>query len=165
MRNGNRLRTRAVRWVTAIGLLGGFLLGPAVGAPAAATHQIDNLLLSKIIWGMPSERVAQAFKLERSQYTILHDPVEGAVTIFLLDGKQLNFPEFRLIYLNFRPDSGLFKVNGFYQGSLTDAVAALKHRYGDPDEVRRTSLVQSYQWNFEETTLSVNNVQFEITLK
>ncbi|HUJ79493.1 MAG TPA: hypothetical protein VLY45_04165 [Nitrospiria bacterium] len=147
------------------GLLAALAVGLLAGSPAWATRQIDNLLLSKIIWGMPSDRVAQALKLERSQYTILHDPVEGNVTIFQLDGKTLNFPEFRQVYLNFKPETGLFKVYGFYLGSLKDAVAALKHRYGEPDEVRHTSLVQTYQWNFQETTLSLNNSEFEITLK
>jgi hypothetical protein len=149
----------------ALGLVG-VLIGVLVAdAPAATPRPIDSLLLSKILWGMPSERVAQALKLERSQYTILHDPVEGAVTIFQLDGKQVNFPEFRLVFLNFRPDAGLFKVNGFSLGSLNETVAALKHRYGDPDEVKHTSLARSYQWNFGETTLSVTDAQFEITLK
>jgi len=157
------------RWAPIIAimgaLLGGLFVGGSASAPALATRQIDSLLLSKIIWGMPAERVAQALKLERSQYTILHDPVNMQVTIFQMDGKQLNFPEFRLIFLNFSPEQGLFKVNGFYLGSLTDAVAALKHRYGDPDAVKHTSLVESYRWEFDETALSVANAQFEISLK
>jgi hypothetical protein len=165
MRMTPQLRSRSLRWAMMLGLLVTVIGGLLVVAPAAATRKIDSLLLSKIIWGMPTNLVTQALKLERNQYTILHDPVDGAVTIYQMDGKQLNFPEFRLIFLNFRPDSGLFKVNGFYQGSLPDAVAALKHRYGDPDEVRHTSLTQSYQWNFEETILSISNTQFEITLK
>ncbi len=166
MRGDNRWRR-----VLCGGLLGALLGGLAVSvwigapAPAATPHPIDSLLLSKIIWGMPAERVAQAFKLERGQYTILHDPVDGQVTIFQLEGKQLNFPEFRLIFLNFRPDGGLFKVNGLYQGSLTEAVEALKHRYGDPDAIKRTSLMQSYRWEFDDTALSVTNVQFDISLK
>jgi hypothetical protein len=144
-------------------LLGGLLASGS--EPALATRQIDSLLLSKIIWGMPSERVAQALKLDRSQYTILHDPVDGQVTIFQMEGKQLNFPEFRLIFLNFRPSEGLFKVNGLCQGSIADAVAALKHRYGDPDAVKHTSLADSYRWEFDETALSISNAQFEISLK
>lgn len=148
-------------------VLGGLLISLCIGtpAPAATSHPVDSLLLSKIIWGMPGERVAQALKLERSQYTILHDPVDGQVTIFQLDGKLLNFPEFRLVFLNFKPDGGLFKVNGFYLGSITEAVAALKHRYGDPDAVKQTSLVQSYRWEFDDTALSIINAQFEIALK
>jgi hypothetical protein len=165
MRHRNRVWKRVLREAMVLGLLCGLIGGLVAAAPAATPRPIDSLLLSKILWGMPSERVAQALKLERNQYTILHDPVEGAVTIFQVEGKQVNFPEFRLVFLNFRPDAGLFKVNGFSLGSLTETVAALKHRYGDPDEVKHTSLAQSYQWNFSETTLSVSNAQFEITLK
>jgi hypothetical protein len=132
---------------------------------AAAARAADNILLSRIIWGMPSERVAQALKLDRSQYTILHDPVNLSVTIYQLEGKLLNFPEFRVVYLNFSPEGGLFKVNGFYNGAIGDAVAALKQRYGDPDLVKRTALNQHYRWEFEETALSITDTQFEIALK
>jgi hypothetical protein len=164
MRRGERVGRQVFGWAMC-GLLAAVAIGLLAGSPAAATRQIDNLLLSKIIWGMPSDRVALALKLERNQYTILHDPVEGNVTIFRLDGKALNFPEFGQVYLNFKPDTGLFKVYGFYLGSLDQAVSALKHRYGEPDEVKHTSLVQSYQWNFQDTTLLVNNTQFEINPK
>jgi len=164
MRRGNR-SGRSLLGCFMCGLLAAVAIGLPAGSPAAATRQIDNLLLSKIIWGMPSDRVAVALKLERNQYTILHDPVEGNVTIFQLDGKALHYPEFGQVYLSFKPDTGLFKVYGFYMGSLNDTVAALKHRYGEPDEVKHTSLAQTYQWNFQETTLSVNNTQFEITPK
>jgi len=133
--------------------------------PADAAKTADNILLSKLIWGMPAERVAQAFKLDRSQYTILHDPAELRITIYQLDGKLLSFPEFRVVYLNFKPDAGLFKVNGFYHGAITDAVAALKQRYGNPDLVRRTDLSPYYRWEFEETALSISGAQFEIALK
>lgn len=168
MRNGNRLRSRSPLFIgraTMLGLCVALIGGLLAVAPAAATRQIDSLLLSKIIWGMPTNLVVQALKLERKQYTIMHDPVQGAVTVYRLEGKALNFPEFSQIFLNFKPDTGLFKVNGFYLGTLPDAVAALKQRYGEPDEVRHTSLAQFYQWNFEETTLSVSNTDFEIVPK
>jgi hypothetical protein len=70
-----------------------------------------------------------------------------------------------VVYLNFKPDAGLFKVNGFYHGALTDVVAALKQRYGNPDLVRRTDLSPYYRWEFEETALSIVGAQFEIALK
>jgi hypothetical protein len=164
----NRKKRQWTLWGGVVGVLvGGFLVSVSMGtpAPAATPHPVDSLLLSKILWGMPGERVAQALKLERGQYTILHDPVDGQITIFQLEGKQLNFPEFRLIFLNFRPEGGLFKVYGFYQGSLTETVEALKRRYGDPDAVKRTSLTQSYRWEFDDTALLITNAQFEIAIK
>ncbi|MBI3621669.1 MAG: hypothetical protein HY208_05720 [Nitrospirae bacterium] len=162
----NRHRQRVIRGVLLGTLLGGFLCGVLIGtAPAAAPHPVDNLLLAKILWGMPAERVAQALKLERGQYTILHDPVDGQVTIFQLEGKQLNYPEFRVVFLNFKPEEGLFKVYGFYQGTLTEAAEALKKRYGDPDAVKKTSTMQSFRWEFADTALSLINAQFEISLK
>ena len=148
------------------GILFSVIVGWAALAPlAAAARTADHLLLSKIIWGMPSERVAQVLKLDRSQYTVLHDPVDMRITIYQMDGKPINFPEFRVVYLNFKPDAGLFKVNGFYHGAIDEAVAALKQRYGNPDVVKRTALNQLYQWDFEEAALSITNNQFEIAPK
>jgi len=137
----------------------------AFAAPARAGHPVDNLLLAKIIWGMPSERVAQALKLDRSQYTILHNPTDIRITIFQMEGKVLNYPEFRLVFLNFSPEQGLFKVTGVYNGPLTDTVAAMKKRYGDPDSVMRVGTFQHNVWEFDATTLNVTEGEFEITPK
>jgi hypothetical protein len=158
------------RSLCAIATAGLILLSVTVGllsvVPSyARARTADSILLSKLIWGMPSDRLARALKLDRSQYTVLHDPTDTRITIFETDGTPFNFPEFRKVYLNFDPTDGLFKVTGFYDGGLTEIVKVLKKRYGEPDLAKKTSLADHYRWDFEDTELSIINTLFEIRPK
>jgi hypothetical protein len=150
------------RTIISLLIIAGVLL--PVQLPAVA-RVADSILLSRLVWGMSSDRIAQALKLDRNQYTILHDPSDMRITIFQSDGKPFNFPEFRIVYLNFDPEAGLFKINGFYNGTVTDVVAALKQRYGEPDLAKTSGLIPQYQWEFDDTALSILGARFEILPK
>ena len=132
---------------------------------SAFSRSADSILLSKLIWGMPSDRLARALKLDPSQYTVLHDPGNMRITIFETKGETFNFPEFRTVYLNFDPTDGLFKISGIYKGTLADVVKALKQRYGEPDFVRTSSIATLYRWEFDSTALSIINAKIEILPK
>ena len=150
---------RRIRAVVAVVVAGAFL--GTTQLPALA-RVVDSILLSKLVWGMPSDRLAKTLKLDPAKYTILHDPTNIRITILKISGTPFNFPEFRTVYLNFDPQDGLFKVNGFYEGELADIVASLSNRYGKPDMVKTTSLAKYYRWDFDDTVLSIFNAQFEI---